>query len=78
MSTGGAKVDTRGTSRHRHYHSKPVKNLSKVVFVAIQDDYSLQISWSHVYAKMNHKKIQSLTDKEAVETALMIIGQLGK
>ena len=77
MSTGGAKVDTRGTGRHRRY-SKPVKNLSKVVFVAIQDDYSLQISWSHVYAKMNHKKIQSLTDKEAVETALMIIGQLGK
>ena len=30
MSTGGAKVDTRGTGRHRRY-SKSVKNLSKVV-----------------------------------------------
>ena len=34
MSTGGAKVDTRGTGRHRRY-SKAVENLSKVVFVAI-------------------------------------------
>ncbi|XP_015748747.1 PREDICTED: DNA-dependent protein kinase catalytic subunit-like [Acropora digitifera] len=54
------------------------KCLREALKLIPEDDYSLQISWSHVYAKMNHKKIQSLTDKEAVETAVMIVGQLDK
>ncbi|XP_067044034.1 DNA-dependent protein kinase catalytic subunit-like isoform X2 [Acropora muricata] len=54
------------------------KCLREALKLIPEDDYSLQISWSHVYAKMNHKKIQSLTDKEAVETSLTIIGQLDK
>ncbi|XP_015750340.1 PREDICTED: DNA-dependent protein kinase catalytic subunit-like [Acropora digitifera] len=54
------------------------KCLREALKLIPEDDYSLQISWSHVYTKMNHKKIQSLTDKEAVETALMIVGQLDK
>lgn len=43
-----------------------------------QDDDSLQISWSHVYAKVHHRKTQTLTAVEAVETALMVAGQLGR
>lgn len=37
----------------------------------------MQIGWSHVYAKIHHRKIPTLTALEGVETALMVAGQLG-
>lgn len=54
------------------------KCLREALKLIPQDDDSLQISWSHAYAKVHLKKTQCLTAVEAVETALMVTGQLEK
>ncbi|XP_068717854.1 DNA-dependent protein kinase catalytic subunit-like isoform X1 [Montipora capricornis] len=54
------------------------KCLREALKLIPQDDDSLQISWSHAYAKVHHKKTQTLTAVETVETALMVTGQLEK
>lgn len=58
----------------------PVANkyLREALSLIPQDNESLQIGWSHVYAKIHHRKIPTLTALEGVETALMVAGQLDK
>lgn len=38
----------------------------------------MQISWSHTYAKVHHRKTKILTAVESVDTALLVAKQLGK
>jgi len=58
----------------------PVANkcLREALKMILQGDDSLQINWSHVYAKVHHRKTQTLTAVEAVETALTVARQLDK
>lgn len=46
--------------------------------ILFQDDDNLQISWSHTYAKVHHRKAKTLTALECVDTALLVAKQLGK
>ncbi|XP_027045855.1 DNA-dependent protein kinase catalytic subunit-like [Pocillopora damicornis] len=43
-----------------------------------QGNENLNFSWSHTYAEVNLRKIQTLTAVGAVETALLVAGQLDK
>ena len=51
-----------------------------IIFTCIffQGNENLNFSWSHTYAEVNLRKIQTLTAVGAVETALLVAGQLGK
>ena len=46
--------------------------------ILFKDDDNLQISWSHTYAKVHHRKTKTLTALESVDTALLVAKQLGK
>lgn len=58
----------------------PVANkyLKEALTMMPQDDDNLQISWSHTYAKVHHRKAKTLTAHESVDTALLVAKQLDK
>lgn len=66
------------TAKEQANYSVANKCLREALNLIPQGDDSLQISWSHAYAKVHHRKSQTLTAVEAVETALMVAGQLDK
>ncbi|XP_022778667.1 DNA-dependent protein kinase catalytic subunit-like isoform X5 [Stylophora pistillata] len=52
--------------------------LKEALYKIPQGNENLNISWSHTYAEVHFRKIQTLTAVGAVETALLVAGQLDK